>query len=88
MGAGMYGLNGIHLRTSLKMYNSFLLPRLFYGLKVLSMNKGDLEALDMYHRGMLKHLQNLPDGTATCAVYLITGMLPASAIWARNVLTF
>ena len=33
------------------------------------------------------HLQHLPPGTPTAAVYLILGQLPATAVLARNILT-
>jgi len=87
MGAGVYGLNGLHIRTNLKIFNSYQMSRLLYGLEVLPLLKGDKDALDMYHRTVLKHLQHLPLGTSTAAVYLILGQLPATAILARNILT-
>ena len=87
MGAGVYGLNGLHVRTNLKIFMSYQMPRLLYGLEVLPLLKGDKDALDLYHRTVLKHLQHLPSGTSTAAVYLTLGQLPASAILARNTLT-
>lgn len=87
MGAGVYGLNGLHIRTNLKIFNSYQLPRLLYGLEVMPLLKMDKDALDLYHRSTLKHLQHLPAGTATVAIYLILGLLPASITLARNILT-
>ena len=82
----MYGLNGLHIRTNLKICMSYQMSKLVYGLEVLPLLKGDKDALDLYHRTVLKHLQHLPSGTSTAAVYLILVQLPASAILARNIL--
>jgi hypothetical protein len=41
----------------------------------------------MFYRTELKHLHNLPPGTANAGVFLIFGLLPATVILARNVLT-
>jgi hypothetical protein len=41
----------------------------------------------MFYRTELKHLHNLPPGTANAGVFLILGLLPATVILARNVLT-
>ena len=87
MGAGVYGLNGLHIRTNLKIFMSYQMSKLLYGLEVLPLLKGDKDALDLYHRTVLKHLQHLPSGTSTAAVYLILSQLPASAILACNILT-
>ena len=87
MGAGVYGLNGLHIHTNLKIFMSYQMSKLLYGLEVLPLLKGDKDALDLYHCTVLKHLQHLPSGTSTAAVYLILGQLPASAILARNILT-
>ena len=87
MGAGVYGLNGLHICTNLKIFMSYQMSKLLYGLEVLPLLKADKDALDLYHRTVLKHLQHLPSGTSTAAVYLILGQLPASAILARNILT-
>ncbi len=83
----MYGLNGLHISVNIKLFNSYQLPRLLYGLEVLPLNKGDKEAIDQYHRITLKYLQHLPPGTATVSLYLILGILPPSVILERNTLT-
>ena len=87
MGAGVYGLNGLHIRTNLKIFNSYQMSRLLYGLEVLPLLKGDKDNLDLYHRTTLRYLQHLPPGTSTVAIYIILGQLPPSVTLARNILT-
>ena len=89
MGAGVYGLNGLHIRTNLQIFNSYQMSRLLhvYGLEVLPLLKGDKENLDLYHRTTLRYLQHQPPGTSTVAMYIILGQLPPSVTLARNILT-
>ena len=85
MGAGVYGLNGLHIRTNLKNFTRC--QGLLYGLEVLPLLKGDKDNLDLYHRTTLRYLQHLPPGTSTVVIYIILGQLPPSVTLARNIFT-
>ena len=79
----MYGLNGLHIRTNMKIFMSYQMSKLLYGLEVLPLLKSDKDALDLYHHTVLK----------TCSTYHRVHQhqpcikLPASAILASNILT-
>ncbi|CAC5378822.1 unnamed protein product [Mytilus coruscus] len=66
---GVHGTNGLNLRTSCKIYQVYVIPRLLYGL----------ENLNLQYKDTLKHIQSLPNRTATSAVFLLLGALPITA---------
>lgn len=37
-GAGMYGLNGIHPKVSVQLWNVYIVPRHVYGLEIVPFN--------------------------------------------------
>ena len=76
---GVHGTNGLNPRTSSKIYNIYIIPRLLYGLETLHLHKKDIELLSSFHLGTLKRIQSLPSRTATAAVYLLLGQLPIEA---------
>jgi hypothetical protein len=76
---GVDGTNGLNPRTSCKIYQVYVIPRLLYGLETLNLKKKDMATLSSFHIGTLKRLQSLPIRTANSAVYLLLGTLPISA---------
>ena len=87
MGAGLHGLNGLHIRASLKLWNCYVLPKLLYGLAVLPLTATNKDSIDAYQKQTMRRLLHLPPGIATAGLYLILGVLPADDILARNTLT-
>ena len=57
----------------------YVIPRLLYGLEVLSLNKKQLDELERFHLEILKNIQLLPTRTANSIVYLLLGALPLKA---------
>jgi hypothetical protein len=88
MGAGLHGLHGLSPQVSLKILNTYVLPRLTFGLETLVLSKTDSTKLERIHVKYLKALQGLPDSTATNAVYLLSGTLPLEAQLHIATLTF
>ena len=80
MGSGFHGLNGISPSHSLTVYMTYVVPRLLYGLETLTLKEKQIRLLEQYHRKTLRHLQSLPDRTATCAVHLLGGIPPVEAL--------
>ena len=76
---GVHGTNGLNPRTSCKIYQVYVIPRLLYGLETLNLKKKDMATLSSFHIGTLKRLQSLPIRTANSVVYLLLGTLPISA---------
>jgi len=76
---GVHGTNGLNPRTSCKIYQVYVIPRLLYGLETLNLQNKDMATLCSFHLSTLKRLQSLPIRTANSAVYLLLGILPISA---------
>ena len=80
MPAGLHGTNGVGTKYATMIYNSYVLPRLLYGLEALSLSKKEVQDIGAFHLRMLKNIQGLPVRTATVAVYLLTGSLPVEGL--------
>jgi hypothetical protein len=76
MGSGFHGTNGMDGVTSYKIYHTYVLPRLIYGLEVLPLKKKHVENLETFHRKSMRYLQSLPQRIATAAIYLLVGTIP------------
>ena len=61
MGAGAYGNSGLNPLVSSKMWKTFALPRMLYGLEVCNLHQADIEQLESVQRGILRRIQCLPD---------------------------
>ena len=79
MGSGFHGTNGIDAATSYKIYHTYVLPKLIYGLEVLPLKKKHVENLESFHRKSIRYLQSLPQRIATAAIYLLVGAIPIEA---------
>jgi hypothetical protein len=87
MGAGLHGLNGLSPMVSLKLYNTYILPRLLSAMETVILSQGEKDALETFHRGTIRQIQNLPIQTAIPAIYLLLGCLPVEAEIDRRKLT-
>ena len=76
---GVHGTNGLNARTSCKIYQVYVIPRLLYGLETIHLQNRDISELCSFHLSTLKQIQSLPNRTATSAVYLLLGVLPITA---------
>ena len=79
MPAGLHGENGLSPVASRKLLTSYILPRMLYGLEAVILTKSDITALETYYKGLLRSLMSLRDGTASEAVYLLSGLFPIEA---------
>ena len=79
MNTGLHGANGLSPETSYVIYRAYVLPRLLYGLDVLSLTQGQVDQLSRYHIQTLRNIQSLPQRTACAAVYMLLGALPLEA---------
>lgn len=70
---GVHCTNGLNPRTSCKIYQYYVVPCLLYELETLDLQNKDLTALCNFHLSTLslKHIQSLPNRTATSAIYLL-----------------
>ena len=72
-------LLGISPLSNRKMFISYFQPSFLYGTDTLSINKGDLEHLELSYRSVIKHMLAVPDNTPSCSVYLVAGLFPKEA---------
>ena len=57
MGAGMHGYNGINPEIIMKIWNTYVRPRLVFGLDSIVLTKKDIHELSHYHTSVLKVMQ-------------------------------
>lgn len=85
MSVGIYSGSGLNPTASCKILSTYVVPRVVYGLEAVTLSTNDMQALDTFHRNMLRDIQGLPRHTAKEAVYLLAGALPLEAeIHARS----
>ena len=63
MGAGFHSINGLKQCINGKLWPTYVIPRLLYGLEVLELKQSDIKQLEQYQRKSLKQIQHLPDRT-------------------------
>jgi hypothetical protein len=88
MGAGVHGLNGLHPMASIRIWDTFVLPRLVHSLEAMVIPEKDLASIEIYQRGTLRRIQHLPQSASNNAVYLLLGECPISGTVHRNILGF
>ena len=78
-GAGLHGRNGLSLPAVRKIWKSFIAPRLLYGSELWQLDNKHIHRLEIFQRGKLRQLQNLPARCANSAVYFMIGILSVEA---------
>ena len=79
IGSCFHGMNGIDDVTCYKIYYTYVLSRLIYGLEVLPLKKKHVENLETFHRKSIRYLHSLPQIIVTAAIYLVVGAIPIEA---------
>ena len=86
-GAGFHGANGVNPVVSLKIWQTYIIPRLTFGLEATIL-PARLEAeLDRYQFNTMRQIQHLPKTTSRAAVHLLIGLLPIRGCIDRKILT-
>ena len=88
MNTGLHGANGLSPETSYVIYRAYELPRLLYGLDVLSLAQGQVDQLSRYHIQTLRNIQSFPQRTACATVFMLLGALPLEAGLHKRRLSF
>ncbi|VDI77462.1 Hypothetical predicted protein [Mytilus galloprovincialis] len=76
MGAGLHGLNGVNPKVSVHLIQIYVIPRLLYGLDVISLSNTDIQKMELFFRQLLKQIQHLPKRTSIAATLLLLGRIP------------
>ena len=87
MGTGFHGNNGISPQYSVRIYMTYVIPRLMHGLEAVTLKSKHITSLESFHRKTIRELQSLPIRTATEAVYLLSGILPLECILDSSIAT-
>ena len=86
MGAGFHSMNGLKQCVNGKLWSTYVIPRLLYGLEVLDLKQSDLQRLESYQKKSLKQIQHLPDRAPNSASLALMGILPIEAVVHKNML--
>ena len=86
MGAGFHSINGLKQSVNGKLWSTYVIPRLLYGLEVLEMKQSDIKQLEQYQRKSLKQIQHLPDRTQHSVTLALLGILPIEMVIHKNML--
>ena len=78
-GAGFHGLNGVNPEVSFSIWQTYVRPRLLYGLESINLSKCDIQNLELYKRKVIRQLLHLPERVATSAIYVLSGQLLVEA---------
>ena len=76
---GVHGTSGLNPRISYRIYQVYVIPRLFYSLDVLPLTDTHISQLQRFHTSTLRRLQSLPERTASSIVHLLLGALSIQA---------
>jgi hypothetical protein len=88
MNTGLHGSNRINPSVALRIYEAYVLPKLLYGMEVLSLNQKQLGIFSKFHIDNLRKFQLLPIRTATAVIYLLIGAMPIEAEIHKRQLSF
>ncbi|VDH93282.1 Hypothetical predicted protein [Mytilus galloprovincialis] len=88
MNTGLHGTNGLNPQTSYKIYQSYVIPRLLYGMEILPLNQCQLDIMARFHTKTLRNIQSLPTRTATGSVFMLLGALTIEAEIHKRQLSF
>lgn len=86
MGAGFHSMNGLKECVNGKLWSTYVIPRLLYGLEVLDLKQSDVKQLESYKKKSLKQMQHLPDRTPNSASQALMGILPIETVIHKNML--
>ena len=87
MGAGLHGVNGVNPIVSLHMYNTYVVPRVIFGLEFVTISPTEMKKLEVAHRKLLKNIQTLPKRASTPAIHILLGSLPIQATLEQRQIT-
>ena len=79
LGVGFHVLNEVNPEVSFSIWQTYVRPKLLYGLESINLSKCDIQNLELYQRKEIRQLLRLPERAATSAIYVLSGQLPVEA---------
>ena len=80
LGIGVHGGNGLNPCHSSKILSTYVWSVMLSGTEALVLRSCDINKLEEFYRNTLRRIQNLPQSTANCAVYLMIGAIPVQGL--------
>ncbi|CAG2218577.1 Ubiquitin-associated domain-containing protein 2 [Mytilus edulis] len=84
LGAGLHGINGINPLLSYKLWRTYVIPRMLYGIEILNITKTDIQKLEAFSEKTFKQILSLPQRTADAAIYILLGAESIEQLNFRN----
>ena len=79
MPSGCHGHNGLDQKSTIHLFQTYVLPTLIYGMEVVLPRGKHLDTLEKSYKKYMKLLLSIPVTTADPAVYIISGTVPVEA---------
>jgi hypothetical protein len=73
---------------ALKIWRTYVIQKLLYGIKIMTYTKTDLQKLERLQLKILKQFQGLSERTANVGVYSLLGIETIEVVIDRNTLSF
>jgi hypothetical protein len=71
MGAGLHGINVINPLIAWKLWRTFVVPRMLYGIETLKITTTDIYKLEQFQKKTPKQFLGLPQQTADPTIYIL-----------------
>ena len=85
--AGLYGEHGVSMPAAKRLIISYTVPTLLYGVESLILTGNDIKEMDTFFKSILRNVLALREGTATEALYILSGILPIESMIHTRMLT-
>ena len=73
-------VNGSAYEVALKLYSTYIVPVMLYGLEALVLQESELDILEDFHKRNIWPILHLTTSTASPALFLVTGYPPITAL--------
>jgi len=88
LGSGLHARRGMSPIIALKIWRTYVSPKLLYGIEIMTYTKTDLQKLERLQLKILKQFQDLSERTTNVGVYSLLGIEPIAAVIDRNTISF
>lgn len=88
LGSGLHAKRGMSPLVATKIWKTYVIPRILYGIEVMNYTQTDVTKLEKLQLKICKQIQGLPHRTANIAAYILLGIEPMEAVIDKLILTF
>ena len=85
LGSGLHARAGMSPVVQLKIWNTYVIPHIIYGLEVQNPTKNYIHKLEQHQRSMCRQFQCFPNRTASIATYALIGAEPIETTILTNI---